>query len=243
MNGFWSVCKRELKGYFATPVAYVFLVIFLFFSGYLTFRGGFFEIGQADMRLFFTNLPLLFVFMVPSTAMRLWSEERRSGSIELLMSLPITVTQAVLGKFVAAWFFIGLALILTFPMPITVCYLGDPDIGLIIAGYLGSFLMAGSFLAIGCFFSALTKSQVISFILAVVACAVLVFAGMPTTLNYLSTFLPEGMLEAIESASLQTHFESIQRGVLEFKDLSYFVLLIVGWIVGCCIVLEERKAS
>lgn len=243
MNGFWTVCKRELKGYFVTPVAYVFLVIFLFFSGYLTFKRGFFEIGQADMYLFFSNLPLLFVFMVPSTAMRLWSEERRSGSIELLMSLPITVTQAVLGKFIAAWLFIGIALILTFPMLVTVCYLGEPDIGLIVTGYLGSFLMAGGFLAIGCFFSALTKSQVISFILAVVACAVLVYAGMPTTLNYLSTLLSTGMLEAIESVSLQTHFESIQRGVLEFKDLSYFVLLIVGWVIGCCIVLDERKAS
>jgi ABC-2 type transport system permease protein len=243
MHGFWTVCKRELKGYFATPVAYVFLVIFLFFSGYLTFRAGFFEIGQADMYLFFQNLPLLFVFMVPSTAMRLWSEERRSGSIELLMTLPVTVTQAVVGKFVAAWLFIGIALLLTFPMPLTVCYLGNPDVGLIITGYLGSFLMAGGFLAIGCFFSALTKSQVISFILAVVACAVFVYAGMATTLRYLSQFLPLGMLEAIENMSLQTHFESIQKGVLEFNDISYFVLLIVGWVAGCCIVLDERKAS
>jgi len=243
MNGFWAVCKRELRGYFATPVAYVFLVIFLFFSGYLTFKRGFYETGQADMYLFFSNFPLLFVFMVPSTAMRLWSEERRSGSIELLISLPITVTQAVLGKFVAAWLFIGIALVLTFPMPLTVCYLGEPDIGLMLTGYLGSFLMAGGFLAIGCFFSALTKSQVISFILSVVACAVLVYAGMSTTLDYLSTILPAGMLESIESMSLLTHFESIQRGMLEFKDLSYFVLLIVGWIAGCCIVLDERKAS
>ncbi|MHC4061635.1 MAG: ABC transporter permease [Planctomycetota bacterium] len=243
MRGFWTVCKRELKGYFSTPVAYVFLVIFLFFSGYLTFRAGFFEIGQADMYLFFRHLPLLFVFMVPSTAMRLWSEERRSGSIELLMTLPVTVTQAVLGKFVAAWLFIGIALLLTFPMPLTVCYLGDPDIGLIITGYVGSFLTAGGFLAIGCFFSALTKSQVISFILAVVACSIFVYAGMSTTLRYLSQFMPIGMLEAIESMSLQTHFESIQKGVLEFKDLSYFVLLIVGWVAACCIVLEERKAS
>jgi ABC-2 type transport system permease protein len=221
----------------------VFLVIFLSFSGYLTFRRGFFEMGQADMWLFFSNMPLLFIFMVPSVAMRLWSEERRSGSIELLMSLPITVSQAVLGKFVAAWLFIGIALLLTFPMPVTVCVLGDPDIGLIITSYVGSFLMAGGFLAIGCFFSALTKSQVISFILAVVACAVLVYAGMPTTLNYLSTFLPAGMLKAVESMSFQAHFDSIRRGVLEFKDLSYFVLLILGWILGCCIVLDERKAS
>lgn len=243
MNGFWTVCKRELKAYFVTPVAYVFLVIFLFFSGYLTFKRGFFEFEQADLHLFFMNLPMLFVFMIPSTAMRLWSEERRSGSIELLMTLPITPAQAVLGKFVAAWLFVGIALVLTFPMPLTVCYLGEPDIGLMLTGYLGSFLMAGSFLAVGCFFSAATKSQVISFILAVVACAILVYAGMPTTLNYLAGFLPKGALEAIESLSLQSHFDSIQRGVLEFKDLSYFVILMVGWIFGCGIVLDERKAS
>ncbi len=149
MHSFWAVFKRELKSYFTTPIVYVFLVIFLFFSGYLTFRQGFFEMRQADMRVFFMNLPLLFVFMVPSAAMRLWAEERRVGSIELLFTLPITVTQAVLGKFFAAWLFLAIALALTFPMPITVCYLGDPDIGLIITGYLGSFLMAGGFLDIG----------------------------------------------------------------------------------------------
>jgi len=243
MNAFWSVCKRELKGYFSTPIAYVFLVIFLFFAAYLPFKRGFFEMEQANLNLFFRYLPLLFVFMVPSTAMRLWAEERRVGSIEFLMSLPVTVTQAVLGKFVAAWLFIGLALLLTFPMPITVCYLGQPDIGLMITGYIGSFLMAGGFLAIGCFFSALTKSQVISFTLAVVASAVLVYIGLPTTLDYLSAFLPQDMLNAIEGLSLQSHFESMRKGVLTFQDLSYFVILIVGWIAGCCIVLEERKAS
>ncbi|MHC4545390.1 MAG: ABC transporter permease [Planctomycetota bacterium] len=243
MHSFWAVFKRELKSYFTTPIAYVFLVIFLFFSGYLTFKQGFFEMRQADMRAFFMNLPLLFVFMVPSAAMRLWAEERRVGSIELLFTLPITVTQAVLGKFFAAWLFLAIALALTFPMPITVCYLGDPDIGLIITGYLGSFLMAGGFLAIGCFFSVVSKNQVISFVLSVVACAVLVFAGRPTTLNYLSTFFPAGLVSAIETMSFQTHFESIQKGVLEFKDLSYFVLLIVGWIAASSIVLDERKAN
>jgi ABC-2 type transport system permease protein len=243
MNGFWAVFKRELKGYFVTPVAYVFLVIFLFFAGYLTFKNGFYEMRQADLRVFFGNLPLLFVFMVPCTAMRLWSEERKSGSIELLLTLPITITQAVLGKFIAAWAFLGIALLLTFPMPLTVCYLGNPDIGLIIMGYLGSFLMAGSFLAIGSFFSALSKNQVISFILSVVACAVLVYAGMPTTLNYLSGVLPAGLLSAIEQMSFLTHFESIQRGVLEFKDISYFVVLIIGWMWACAIMLDERKAS
>jgi ABC-2 type transport system permease protein len=243
MHSFWAVFKRELKSYFTTPIAYVFLVIFLFFSGYLTFKQGFFEMRQADMRAFFMNLPLLFVFMVPSAAMRLWAEERRVGSIELLFTLPITVTQAVLGKFFAAWLFLAIAMALTFPMPITVCYLGDPDIGLIITGYLGSLLMAGGFLAIGCFFSVVSKNQVISFVLSVVACAVLVFAGRPTTLNYLSTFFPAGFVSAIETMSFQTHFESIQKGVLEFKDLSYFVLLIVGWIAASSIVLDERKAS
>lgn len=243
MHSFWAVFKRELKSYFTTPIAYVFLVIFLFLSGYLTFKQGFFEMRQADMRAFFMNLPLLFVFMVPSAAMRLWAEERRVGSIELLFTLPITVTQAVLGKFFAAWLFLAIALALTFPMPITVCYLGNPDIGLIVTGYLGSLLMAGGFLAIGCFFSVVSKNQVISFVLSVVACAVLVFAGRPTTLNYLSTFFPAGLVSAIENMSFQTHFESIQKGVLEFKDLSYFVFLIVGWLAASTIILDERKAS
>lgn len=243
MHSFGAVFKRELKSYFATPLAYVFLVVFLFFSGYLMFKQGFFEIEQADMNAFFMNLPLLFVFMVPSTAMRLWAEERKTGSIELLLTLPITVTQAVLGKFFAAWLFLVIALLLTFPMVITVCYLGEPDIGLIITGYLGSFLVAGVFLAIGCFFSAVSKNQVISFVLSVVACAVLVFAGMPTTMNYLSAFLPAGLVTAISDMSLRAHFESIQKGVLEFKDLSYFVLLIVGWITAGSIILDERKAN
>jgi ABC-2 type transport system permease protein len=242
MNSFKAVFKRELKGYFATPLAYVFLVIFLFFSGYLAFKEGFYEMRQADMAAFFKNLPLLFVFMVPSTAMRLWAEERKIGSIELLLTLPITITQAVLGKFFAAWLFLAIALALTFPMVITVSYLGDPDVGLIITGYLGSLLMAGGFLAIGCFFSALSKNQVISFVLSVVACAILVFAGMPTTLNYVSTFLPAGLVSAIEGMSFQTHFESMQKGLLLFGDVSYFVLLIVGWIAACTIVLDERKA-
>jgi len=243
MNSFMAVFKRELKSYFTTPLAYVFLVIFLFFAGYLTFKEGFYEMRQADMRTFFMNLPLLFVFMVPSAAMRLWAEERKVGSIELLFTLPITIRQAVLGKFFAAWLFLAIALALTFPMVITVCYLGDPDIGLIITGYIGSLLMAGGFLAIGCFFSAVSKNQVISFVLSVVACAVLVFAGMPTTLNYLSSFLPAGLVAAVEGMSFQIHFDSMQRGVLEFKDLAYFVLIIVGWIAACTIILDERKAG
>ena len=243
MGGFKAVFKRELRSYFTTPIAYVFLVVFLFFSGYLTFKNGFFEIRQADMTSFFFNMPLLFAFMVPATTMRLWAEERKSGSIELLFTLPITVTQAVLGKFFAAWVFLIISLALTFPMVITVFYLGNPDAGLIITGYLGTILMAGGFLAVGCFFSALSKNQVISFVLSVVACAVLVFAGVPTTMNYLSTFLPIGLVSAVETMSLESHFESIQRGILEFKDVSYFVILIIGWVAACTVVLEERKAG
>ena len=243
MSGFKAVFKRELKSYFTTPIAYVFLVVFLFFAGYLTFKNGFFEIRQADMTAFFVNMPLLFAFLVPATAMRLWAEERKTGSIELLFTLPITVMQAVLGKFFAAWVFLLIALVLTFPMVITVFYLGQPDLGLIITGYLGSILMAGGFLAVGCFFSALSKNQVISFVLSVVACAVLVFAGVPTTMNYLSTFLPAGLVTAVGNMSFETHFESIQKGVLEFRDVSYFLFLIVGWVAACAVVLEERKAG
>ena len=243
MNSFLAVFKRELKSYFTTPLAYVFLVIFLFFAGYLTFKNGFYEARQADLSPFFMNLSLLFVFMVPSTAMRLWAEERKVGSVELLFTLPVTITQAVLGKFFAAWVFLGIALALTFPMVLTVAYLGDPDGGLIATGYLGSFLMAGGFLAIGCFFSALSKNQVIAFVLSVVACAVLVLAGMPTTLNYLSSFLPAGMVSAVAGMSFQEHFESMQKGILQFKDLAYFVLLIAGWIAACTVILDERKAS
>ena len=151
--------------------------------------------------------------------------------------------QAVLGKFFAAWLFLIIALALTFPMVITVSYLGDPDASLIIMGYLGSVLMAGGFLAIGCFFSAVSKNQVISFVLSVVACSILVYVGMPTTLNYLSTFLPSGLVSAIGGMSLQSHFESIQKGVLEFNDISYFILLIIGWIAACSFMLDERKTS
>jgi ABC-2 type transport system permease protein len=244
MNSFWAVFKRELKSYFTTPLAYVFLVIFLFFAGYLTFiKNGFYEARQADLSPFFVNLPLLFVFMVPATAMRLWAEERKVGSVELLFTLPVTIPQAVLGKFLAAWVFLGIALALTFPMVLTVAYLGDPDGGLIATGYLGSFLMAGGFLAIGGFFSALSKNQVIAFVLSVVASGILFCAGLPTVLNFLSSFIPAGLVSAIEGMSFQQHFESMQKGILQFSDLAYFVILIAGWIAACTIILDERKAS
>jgi ABC-2 type transport system permease protein len=221
----------------------VFLVIFLFFSSFLTFQENFFELRQASMRIFFSNLPLLFIFLVPAIAMRLRAAERESNSIELLFTLPVTTTQAVLGKFFAAWGVIALALVLTFPMVATVCYLGDPDPGPIITGYLGAFLMAGAYLGIGSFFSALTRSQVIAFVLSVVVCALFLFASSPTVLNYLSGFLPMGLVEAVESLSFRARFESIQRGVLELRDVAYFVLLGGGWLWANVIALEERKAA
>jgi len=242
MSAFTAVFKREFKGYFTTPIAYVFLVIFLLIAGYLPFRDKFYELRQADLRLFFNSMPLLLGAMASCVAMRLWAEEKKSGSIELLFSLPVTVPQAVLGKFFAAWMFLLIALLLTITMPLTVIYLGSPDIGVILAGYLGTFLMAGVFLAVGCFFSALTKNQIISAILTFVAILLLYYLSMPSTLNYFSNFLPHGLLPVIGSMSLLEHSESIEKGLLRLSDILYFALLILGWIVACMVVLDERKA-
>ena len=243
MSGFMSVFKREMKAYFTTPLAYVFLFVFLVLCGSLTFRDGFFKMRQASMQVFFSNIPLLFIFLVPAIAMRLWSEERRSNSIELLFSLPITTTQAVLGKFFAAWSILVLALALTFPMVMTVTYLGDPDWGPIITGYVGSLLLAGAYLAIGSFFSILTRSQVIAFVLGVASCGLFFLLGSPSVMSAMASFAPMGFVEAMESLSFQTRFESIQRGVLELRDLLFFVLLSAGWLWANVILLEERRAA
>lgn len=243
MNSFLAVFKRELKSYFTTPLAYVFLVIFLFVAGFGTFKQGFFQARQADMSRFFMNMPLFFVFISSATAMRLWAEERKIGSVELLFTLPITIGQAVIGKFLAAWIFLTIALVLTFPMVLTVNYLGDPDLGAIMTGYLGCWLLAGAFLAVGCFFSALSKNQVISFVLATVACSVLYILGLPTTMKYLGGWLPTGLVNAIEAMSLQIRFESMQRGLLKLGDIAYFIILIIGWTTACTVILDERKAS
>jgi len=243
MNNIISIYKRELKSYFSTPVAYVFLVIFLFFSSFLTFQSGFFEAGQASLRAFFNNMPLLFLFFVPAISMRLWSEEHKSNTIELLFTLPITTMQAVLAKFFAALSVIIIALILTFPMVLTVTYLGDPDPGPIITGYIGLVLMASAYLAIGSFFSSITRNQVIAFILGVVGIGIFLYSSSPSVLDFMSSFLPSGFLSASEFISFQSRFESMMRGVLEFRDVLFFIIMSAGWLIANSMIIEERKGA
>jgi len=244
MSNVTAVMRRELKSYFLTPVAYVFIVIFLILSNTFTFYlGNFYERGQADLAPFFNFHPWLYLFLVPALSMRLWAEERRSGNIELLMTLPIELWQAVVGKFLAAWLFTGLALALTFPIWITVNYLGDPDNGVIAAAYVGSLLMAGGFLAVGSCISALTKNQVIAFILSVVACFVLLLAGFAMVLDLFSAWAPQALVDTIASLSFLTHFSSISKGVIDVRDLIYFGLLIAAMLYANAIVLELKKAD
>lgn len=244
MSSIRAILRRELAGYFATPVAYVFIVIFLMLAGFLAFQfGRFYENGQADLSAFFSFHPYLYLFLVPALSMRLWAEERKSGSIELLMTLPITTTQAVVGKFLAAWLFTGVALALTFPIWITVNYLGEPDNGVILASYLGSFLMAGAYLAVGSCVSAVTRNQVIAFVLTVSACFVLLFAGFPMVLNVLRSVLPQGAIDAVASLSFLTHFSSITKGVIDLRDLLYYAIMIGGALAANVIVLDLKKAD
>jgi ABC-2 type transport system permease protein len=239
-----NVMRRELAGYFATPVAWVFIVIFLVMAGAFTFYiGAFYDRGVADLDPFFTFHPWLYLFLVPAIAMRLWAEERRSGTIELLLTLPLTPWQAVLGKFLAAWLFVGLALSLTFPVWLTVNYLGDPDNGVIAAGYIGSWLMAGGFLAIGSCMSALTRNQVVAFILAVVVCFGFLVSGLPMVMDLFSSWAPQSLLDAIANFSFLAHFATISRGVIDLRDLVYFALVIVLWLAANTTVLEMKKAD
>lgn len=244
MNMLWALGKRELASYFATPIAYVFIVVFLMLSGAFTFFiGNFFERGQADLASFFFFHPWLYLFLVPALAMRLWADERKTGTLELLLTLPVRIWQAVLAKFLAAWAFTGLALALTFPLWITVNYLGTPDNGAILAAYLGSFLMAGAFLAIGACISALTKSQVLAFIITVVVCLLFILAGFPLVLSAFSAWAPTAVVNAVASLSFLTHFDAISRGVLDLRDLLYFIALIAVWLTANVIVVDMKKAA
>ena len=239
-----NVMRRELSGYFSTPVAWVFIVIFLVMAGVFTFYiGKFYERGSSDLDPFFQFHPWLYLFLVPAIGMRLWAEERRSGTIELLLTLPLTTWQAVLGKFLAAWLFIGLALALTFPVWLTVNYLGNPDNGVIVAGYIGSWLMAGGFLAIGSCMSALTRNQVVAFILSVVVCFAFLLSGLPMVTDLFSGWAPQALVDAIAEFSFLAHFSTISRGVIDLRDLVYFALVIGFWLLANVIVLELRKAD
>ncbi|MDE1173401.1 MAG: ABC transporter permease subunit [Parvibaculaceae bacterium] len=244
MNEMLAVFRRELGGYFATPLAFVFIVIFLFAMGSFTFYlGGYFESGNADLSIFFNFHPWLYLFLIPAISMRLWAEERRTGSIELLLTLPVPLWAAVLGKFLAAWVFAGLALALTFPMWLTVNYLGSPDNGVILAGYTGSFLMAGGYLAIGAALSAATKNQVIAFVLSVVVCFLFTVSGLPLVIDFVSGWAPQALVNTIASFSFLNRFQSIVNGVIDLRDLIYFISLIGVWLAACAIIVDMKKAG
>ena len=244
MKNILAIFKREFAGYFATPVAYVFIVIFLFLMGVFTFYlGAFYESNQADLEPFFRFHPWLYLFLIPAIAMRLWSEERKTGTIELLMTLPVTTWESVIGKFMAAWCFTAVAIVLTFPIWITVNYLGKPDNTVILASYIGSLLMAGGFLAIGACISALTKNQVIAFVISVVICFLFLLSGFPLVLDFFRSWTPQSVVNAIASFSFLTHFESIKKGVIDIRDLIYFVALIAFWLYANVVVVESKKAS
>ncbi len=238
------IFKRELVSYFATPLAYVFIVIFLMLSGVFTFDfGGFYQRNQADLQPFFAYHTWLYLFLVPAIAMRLWAEERKSGTIELLMTLPITLVDAVVGKFLAAWVFIGIALDLTFPIWLTANYLGEPDNGVIFATYIGSWLMAGAFMAVGSCMSAATKNQVIAFIMTVTVCFLFIAAGFPMVLNNFPEFVPQVVIDTVASLSFLTHYSSISKGVLDLRDILYFIVFIGCWLFATVVVIELKKAD
>ena len=248
-NGFsntWAILKRELSGYFSSPVAYVFIVIFLVLIGFFTFSGnlgGFFERDEASLAAFFTWHPWIYLFLVPAVGMRLWSEERRQGTLELLFTMPITAGQAIFGKFLASWLFLILALLLTFPIIFTVEYLGDPDFGVIICGYIGSALLAGAYLAISCMTSAITRNQVISFILSVVICLFLILAGFQPVTDMLIQWAPGWLVNVVSSLSVMTHFFSFQRGVIDTRDLIFFLSLIGFSLFTTGVILRSLRTN
>jgi ABC-2 type transport system permease protein len=244
VSNVWIVFKRELAGYFTTPIAYVFIVIFVFLSSIFTFYlGEFFARGQADLVPFFTFHPWLYLFLIPALSMRLWAEERRSGTIELLLTLPISVLQSVLGKYLAAWVFTAVALALTFPLWLTVNFLGQPDNGVILAGYLGSLLMAGAFLAIGSCLSAVTRNQVIAFVLTAVVCLLFVLSGFPMVLDFFANWAPEFLVRVISSFSFLSHFNAISKGVIDLRDIIYFASVIAFWLFASVVVIEAEKSG
>lgn len=242
MAGTLAILRRELAGYFTSPLAYVFITIFLMLSGALTFYlGNFFQRGQADLQAFFLFHPWLYLFLIPAVAMRLWAEERKTGTIEFLMTLPVSTTEAVVGKFLAAWVFAGIALLLTFPIWITVNVLGAPDNGVILATYLGSWLMAGGFLAIGACLSAVTRNQVIAFVLAAAVCFVFNLAGIELVQNFLRAWTPDFFADAVGSFSFLSNYQAISRGVIDLRNLLFFGSLIGVALLINTLVVDLRK--
>lgn len=244
MNLLIAVFKREFAAYFATPLAYVFIVIFLFAMGAFTFYiGHFFENDTADLQVFFGFHPWLYLFLVPAISMRLWAEERRSGTMELLLTLPIPLWATVAGKYLAAWAFTGVALALTFPIWITVNYLGHPDNGVIFASYIGSFLMAGAYLAIGAAVSASTNNQVIAFVVSVVVCFLFTISGAPLVLDFFRAWAPLALVNAVSSFSFLTHFTAISSGVIDLRDLIFFLSLIALFLTANVVIVDLKKTG
>jgi ABC-2 type transport system permease protein len=243
-NNIRAIAKRELTAYFNSPVAYVFIVIFLLVSGFFTFMvGGFFERGEASLVSFFMWHPWLYLFLVPAVGMRMWSEERRLGTIELLLTFPVTAWQAIVGKFLASWIIIGIALFLTFPVVVTVNYLGSPDNGAIFAGYLGSLLMAGAYLGVASMTSALSRNQVVSFILAVVVCLFLILAGYTPVLNLLTRWASSRTVDLVASFSAVTHFGPFEKGVIDLRDLVFFLSIMGFTLFTTSVIIRGHRAG
>ena len=244
MRALTAITAREFAGYFATPLAFVFIIVFLLANGLATFYlGAYFAMGQADLTSFFMFHPWLYLFFLPAISMRLWAEERRNGSIELLLTLPIPLTAVVIGKYLAALAFSALALALTFPIWLTVNYLGEPDNGVIFASYVGSLMLAGGYLAIGSCLSALTRNQVIAFVISVVACFLFTVSGAPLVLELFDGWAPQALIETLASFSLLTHFRAITGGVIDMRDVIFFATLIGVFLMATVIVVDMKKAE
>jgi ABC-2 type transport system permease protein len=244
MRTVWTIVKRELGSYFTSPVAYVFLVIFLLLTGFFTFTAGnFFERGEASLAAFFGWHPWLYLVLVPAVGMRLWAEERRSGTLELLLTMPVAPWQAIIAKFLASWIFLAVALALTFPAVLTVNLLGDPDNGVIVAGYLGSLFLAGTYLAITCMTSAMTRNQVVAFIVSVVLCLFLVLAGFNPVTDLLVRWASPTLVDTVAAFSVVTHFDGFQRGVIDTRNLLFFASVIGFALFATGVIIRGHRAG
>ena len=242
LNNLFVITSGEAKGYLVSPASYVFFIIFLVLSGFFTFMvSNFFQAGEASLRPFFFWHPLLYLVLVPSIGMHLWADERRMGTVELVFTMPITVFEAVIGKYVAAWLVVAMALAMTFPMVITVYKLGSPDTGTIICGYIGSLMVAGTYLAVASFTSSLTRSQVVSFIVSVLICLFLFLAGWPPVTNMLVNWAPVQIVNTVANCSVMPHYNNMQRGIIDLRDMAYFASMISFFLFCTGIVLRNHR--